>query len=134
MFRRHNPASVPAPQGGYAHGLELPATSRLLFISGQIPEHPDGSIPPDFESQCRLVWTHVGSILHEAGLDYVHLVKVSTFLADRSWADLNGSIRREVLGAHEPALTVVAVNTLDRRWLLEIEAVASGPSAGRTGK
>ncbi|MEO6324935.1 MAG: RidA family protein [Thermoanaerobaculia bacterium] len=129
MVQRHDPSSVPAPQGGYALGLSA-APLRLLFISGQIPERRDGTVPEDFEAQCRLAWEHVLAVLSDAGLGPVHLLKVTTFLADRADAELNGRIRREVLGAHEPALTVVAVNTLDPRWLLEIEAIAgeTGPA------
>ena len=125
--RRHNPPSVPAPIGQYAHGLELAAPARLLFISGQIPEDLDGGIPSDFRSQCRLVWSHLGAVLREAGLEYSHLVKVTTFLTNRSQAEVNSVIRREVLGSHEPALTVIVAQTLDARWLLEIEAIAAFP-------
>ena len=45
----HNPASVHAPSSGYSMGLELFQHRRLLFISGQVPEEPDGSVPDGFE-------------------------------------------------------------------------------------
>jgi 2-iminobutanoate/2-iminopropanoate deaminase len=35
-------------------------------------------------------------------------------------------VRREVLGTHAPALTVIITGIYDPRWLLEIEAVAAG--------
>ena len=127
----HLPPSVPAPVGNYAHGLEVPPGARLLFISGQIPEDLAGDVPSDFAAQCRLVWAHVGAVLASAGLGYGHLVKVTTFLADRAYADENGRIRREVLGAHRPALTVVVAGTLDPRWRLEIEAIAAGAPVAR---
>lgn len=127
MIRRHNPPLVPAPIGRYAHGLELAAAGRLLFISGQIPEDLAGDVPSDFPAQCRLVWAHIGAVLREAGLEYSHLVKVVTFLTDRSLAETNSAIRQEVLGSHEPALTVIVAQTLDPRWLLEIEAIAAFP-------
>lgn len=129
MFPEHTPSTVPAPVGNYAHGLEVPPGARLLFISGQIPVEVGGSVPPDFESQCRLVWTHIGAVLASAGLGYGNLVKVTTFLADRTSAEANGRIRREVLGAHRPALTVIITGIFDPRWLLEIEAVAAGDAA-----
>jgi enamine deaminase RidA (YjgF/YER057c/UK114 family) len=53
------------------------------------------------------------------------LVKVTTFLTRQDQADTNGRIRREFLGGHRPALTVVVVETLESQWLLEIEAVAA---------
>jgi 2-iminobutanoate/2-iminopropanoate deaminase len=127
MTRFHNPDSVPAPEGGYSHGLEIAAGQRLLFISGQIPAWPDGSVPPDFEGQCRAAWANVLAVLASAGLGPDHLVKVTTYLTDRAQADANGRIRREHLGIHRPALTVIVAQTLEPQWLVEIEAIAAAP-------
>lgn len=124
-FRSHNPLKVPRPVGRYAQGLEVQSGARLLYVSGQIPESSAGEIPRGFEAQCRLAWSHVGDILDSAGMTYENLVKVTTFLTDRAQADMNGAVRREILGSHEPALTVVVVQTLNPDWLLEIEAVAA---------
>lgn len=131
-MRTINPESVPLPVGNYAHAVELKGPVRLLFISGQIPEEPGGSVPEAFEAQCRLVWSHIGSILDSAGFEVGDLIKVTTFLSDRGFAEVNSRIRREVLGRHEPSLTVVCASMLDQRWLLEIEAIA-GKSGGDDG-
>ena len=122
---RLNPISVGAPQGGYSLGLELAAPARLLFVSGQIPETVNGQLAEDFEGQCRQVWRNIESVLAAAGLGLGDLVKVNTFLTDRSQAEANGAIRREFLGDHRPALTVMIAQTLESQWLLEIEAVAA---------
>ena len=122
---RHNPASVSPPQGGYSLGLELRPGARLLFISGQIPERLDGSVPTTFDDQCRTVWDNILSVLASAGMSVNHLVKITTYLTDRGQADSNGRIRREVLGEHRPALTVIVAQTLASPWLLEIEAIAA---------
>jgi enamine deaminase RidA (YjgF/YER057c/UK114 family) len=121
----HHPADVAAPEGGYAHAIELSPRSRLLFISGQIPVRPDGSVPPDFESQCQVVWDNIIAVLASARMNVEHLVKVTTYLTNRDQVEANGQIRRERLGANRPALTVVVVQTLLSDWLLEIEAVAA---------
>jgi 2-iminobutanoate/2-iminopropanoate deaminase len=71
------------------------------------------------------VWANVLACLHEAGLSIEHLVKVTTFLSDRSHAQVNGAIRSQVLGEHRPALTVVLTGIFDEEWLPEIEAVAA---------
>lgn len=123
--KTHSPGSVPAPVGNYSQGLELPSGSRILFISGQIPETLMGEIPQAFEDQCNLVWDHILAILGSASMSAANLVKVTTFLTDREHAEANSRIRRERLGAHAPALTVMVAQTLDSRWLLEIEAVAA---------
>lgn len=53
---RHNPAPVHAPSGGYSMGLELEQHRRLLFVSGQVPERADGSVPEGFEAQSEQAW------------------------------------------------------------------------------
>ena len=64
---RHNPASVHAPSSGYSMGLELGQHRRLLFVSGQVPEKPDGSVPEGFEAQCEQAWRNVIEVLAAAG-------------------------------------------------------------------
>ncbi|MBR1127991.1 RidA family protein [Bradyrhizobium iriomotense] len=121
----HNPATVHGPAGGYSMGLEVKEHRRLLFISGQVPENSDGTVPDGFEAQCEQAWRNVKNVLAAAGLGVEHLVKVTTFLTDRNQVVPNRTIRRAVLGEHQPALTVVIVETVDSKWLLEIEAIAA---------
>jgi enamine deaminase RidA (YjgF/YER057c/UK114 family) len=64
-------------------------------------------------------------VLAAAGLGVEHLVKVNTFLTDRKQLVTNRTIRRAMLGDHQPALTVVVVETVDSKWMLEIEAIAA---------
>ena len=113
--------------GQYSHGLELPPGARLLFVSGQVPELPDGTVPDGFEAQCRAAWANVLAVLAEAGMGPGHLVKVVTFLTEPGQAGANSRIRQELLGAARPALTVIVARTLESRWLLEIEAMAAAP-------
>jgi 2-iminobutanoate/2-iminopropanoate deaminase len=54
-----------------------------------------------------------------------NLAKVTVFLSSREFAMPNREIRQEVLGSHNPALTVIIADIFDERWLLEIEAVAA---------
>ncbi len=96
----------------------------MLFISGQIPELPDGQVPEAFADQCHAVWRNIVAILQSAGMTTANLVKVTTFLTDREQATANGEIRRSYLGTHQPALTVIVAQTLASPWLLEIEAIA----------
>jgi 2-iminobutanoate/2-iminopropanoate deaminase len=121
----HNPATVHPPVGGYCMGLEVKQHRRLLFISGQVPEKPDGTVPEGFEAQCEQAWRNVIEVLAAAGLGIEHLVKVTTFLTDRSQLVTNRTIRRAMLGEHQPALTVIVAETVDSKWLLEIEAIAA---------
>lgn len=84
-----------------------------------------GAVPEDFAAQCRLVWANILACLDSAGLSPTNLVKVTTFLSDRRYAELNSLIRQDVLGSHQPALTVIITDIFDDRWLLEIEAIAA---------
>lgn len=53
------------------------------------------------------------------------LVKVTIFLSDRVHRAENARIRKEILGAHSPALTIIITGIYDEAWLLEIEAIAA---------
>lgn len=121
----HNPTTVHPPAGGYCMGLEVTQARRLLFISGQVPERADGSVPEVFEDQCEQAWRNVIAVLASVDLGVEHLVKVTTFLTDRSQLVTNRNIRRKMLGDHQPALTVIVAQTVDSKWLLEIEAIAA---------
>ena len=68
---------------------------------------------------------NIAAQLAAADMDLSHLVKVTTFLSDRAYREENGMIRREILGGHAPALTVIVCDIYDSAWLLEIEAVAA---------
>jgi 2-iminobutanoate/2-iminopropanoate deaminase len=114
----------PQPRS-YAQGALVTDADRILFISGQIPETPDGTVPEDFEAQCHLAWRNVLTVLQGAGMTERNLVKVTVFLSDRRYREANARIRHEVLGDHNPALTVIITGIYDEVWLLEIEAMAA---------
>ena len=83
------------------------------------------TVPEGFEAQCEQAWRNVIEVLTAAGLRVGHLVKVTTFLTDRNQVVTNRAIRRAMLGEHQPALTVMIAETVDSKWLLEIEAIAA---------
>jgi 2-iminobutanoate/2-iminopropanoate deaminase len=120
-----NAESAPQAAGGYSQAIAVSGAERLLFISGQIPETAAGDVPSNFSEQARLVWCNVFAQLGAAGMTVANLVKVTIFLSSREYATQNRDIRREVLGAHSPALTVIITGIFDEKWLLEIEAVAA---------
>lgn len=115
----------PPVQGSYPQAVEVTGATRWLYLSGQIPVAPDGSLAADFTGQCRQVWANVETQLHAAGMTLDNLVKVTTFLASRDHALENRQVRLEVLAGRQPALTVIVTGIFDERWLVEIEAVAA---------
>ncbi len=115
----------PPVQGSYPQAVEVTGATRWLYLSGQIPVAPDGSLAVDFTGQCRQVWANVETQLHAAGMTLDNLVKVTTFLASRDHALENRQVRLEVLAGRQPALTVLVTGIFDESWLVEIEAVAA---------
>lgn len=124
-MERIDPVTAPAPAGGYTQAMQVAGASRWLLISGQVPETRDGTVPVAFDDQCRVVWANVLAALDAAGMAVSNLVRVTTYLRDRADTDANSRIRREVLGDHRPALTVVLAGMFDERAKLEIEALAA---------
>ena len=73
----------------------------------------------------RACWRNITEVLRAAGLGVEHLVKINTFLTDKSQLLANRAVRKEMLAGNEPALTVMIAETVDGKWLLEIEAIAA---------
>ncbi len=115
----------PPVQGAYPQAVEVTGATRWLYLSGQIPVRPDGGLSRDFRDQCRQCWANVEAQLTAAGMTLDNLVKVTTFLSDRRYAQENREVRLEVLEGRQPALTVIVTGIFDEAWLVEIEAVAA---------
>ena len=123
--RTINAPDAPAPPSRYAQAVEVTNARRILYVSGQIPETKDGTLPSTFGDQCRQAWANVEAQLRAADMSLDNVVKVTTFLARRSDAMENRAIRQEVLGERTPALTAIVTGIFDERWLVEIEAIAA---------
>jgi len=125
-LRRINAADAPQPAGGaYAQAMEVTGATRTLFVSGQIPAMPDGTVPEKFEDQARLTWQNVIAQLNAAGMTLDNLVKVTIFLSDRQYIADYRRVRQEVLQGRQIGITTIITGIFDERWLLEIEAVAA---------
>ncbi len=120
-----SPATPDVRGRSYAQAALVEGSSRLLFVSGQIPVDREGHCPTDFPSQCRLAWRNLEAQLAAAGMGLDNLVKVTTFLARREDALVNRDIRNTVLAGRRPALTVIITGIFDEAWLIEIEAIAA---------
>lgn len=116
---------APSAAGIYAQAVRVEGARELLFVSGQIPVDVDGKVPAAFAGQCRLVWRNVEAQLRAGGLALADIVKVTTFLSDRAYAQENSAIRQEVLAGLTPALTIIIAGIYDPAWLLEIEVIAA---------
>ena len=125
-----NPPTLP-PSHGYTQVVDVPAGSRLLYISGQVPLDSAGNLvaPGDFRGQAEQVFANLGHALAAAGATFADVVKLTYFVRDVSHLpDLRAVRDRHINGAAPPASTLVEVSHLFRDdVLLEVEAVAAVP-------
>ena len=115
----------PPVEGSYPQAVEVTGPTRWLYLSGQIPVAPDGSLATGFTAQCEQVWDNIETQLAAAGMGLDNLVKVTTFLSDRRYALENREVRVRRRAGRQPALTVIVTGIFDEAWLVEIEAVAA---------
>lgn len=115
---------APGAIGPYSQAIRI---KDLVYTSGQLPIDPQTGAFPEggIKEQTRQSLTNVKAILEEAGTDMSHVVKTTVFLADMNdFAEMN-SIYAEFFGEPYPARSAVAVKTLPKNALVEIEVVAS---------
>ncbi len=113
--------NAPAAIGPYAQGY---ITNGFVFTSGQIGVNPEtGEAPEGIEAQAEQSCKNVGAVLAAAGVGYENVVKTTCFLADMGdFAAFNGVYAKYFTG--KPARSCVAVKTLPKGLLCEIEAIA----------
>ena len=114
--------SAPAAIGPYSQGI---ITGNLFFSSGQIPINPaTGNIEAEtIKEQTKQVMENLGALLEAAGCTYKDVVKTTCFLANM---DDFGAFN-EVYGEYfteKPARSCVAVKTLPKNVLCEVEVIA----------
>lgn len=117
-------SKAPAAIGPYSQAIQV---GNLVFASGQIPIDPaTGSfVEGGVKEQARQSLTNVKAILEEAGLTLDNVVKTTVFLADMNdFADVN-AVYAEFFAEPYPARLAVAVKTLPKGALVEIEVIAA---------
>ena len=123
---KHNPTGLFPQYQNYSHAVEVSGESRILFISGLNGYLADGiTMPESFEEQGEVIWQHIGTILHSAGMDYQNIISLRTYLSSPEYDEPNVQLRMKYLGNNEPALTVICCQLLESKWKLEIEAIAA---------
>ena len=113
---------APAAIGPYSQGFVV---DGLVFTSGQIPADPATGeiVGTDITAQAHQSCKNVGAILRAGGTDFDRVVKTTCFLADMGdFAAFNAVYATYFTGA--PARSCVAVKTLPKGVLCEIEAIA----------
>ena len=114
-----------APQaiGPYSQAI---AANGFLFISGQLGVTPSGEFAgADVKSQAQRSLQNLQAILSEAGLGFENAVKTTIFLANiEDFAAVN-EIYAKFFSEPYPARSTIAVKTLPKGGLVEIELIAA---------
>ena len=114
-----------APQaiGPYSQAI---AANGFLFVSGQLGVTPSGEFAgADVKSQAQRSLQNLRAILSEAGLSFENVVKTTIFLADIADFAAVNEIYAEFFNEPYPARSTVAVKTLPKGGLVEIELIAA---------
>ncbi len=114
-----------APQaiGPYSQAIEA---RGMVFASGQLGLDPatgafaEGGI----KEQTRQSLTNAKHILEEAGTDLAHVVKTTVFLSDMDNFGAMNEVYAEFFTQPFPARSAVAVKTLPKNALVEVECIA----------
>jgi 2-iminobutanoate/2-iminopropanoate deaminase len=117
-------SKAPAAIGPYSQAIQV---GNLVFASGQIPIDPatGNFVAGGVREQARQSLTNVKAILDEVGLTLDNVVKTTVFLADMNdFADVN-AVYAEFFAEPYPARSAVAVKTLPKGALVEIEVIAA---------
>ena len=114
---------APAAIGPYSQAMIL---NDVLFTSGQIPINPaTGEIEgTDIQAQAEQVMKNLGAVLEAAGTSFENVAKTTCFLADMAdFAAFNEVYAKYFV--NKPARSCVAVKTLPKNVLCEVELIAS---------
>ena len=114
---------APAAIGPYSQAMIL---NGVLFTSGQIPVDPATGevVGTTIEEQADRVMKNLGAVLEAAGTSYEKAVKTVCFLADMNdFAAFNEVYAKYFV--NKPARSCVAVKTLPKNVLCEVEVIAA---------
>lgn len=118
-----NTEKAPKAIGPYSQAIEA---GGMIFASGQLPIDPatgefaEGGI----KEQTRQSLTNAQHILEEAGTDLAHVVKTTVFLSDMDNFAAMNEVYAEFFSMPFPARSAVAVKTLPKNALVEVECIA----------
>ena len=123
MNKAINTNNAPAAIGPYSQAIEA---NGMVFASGQLPIDPatgnfaEGGI----KEQTRQSLINAQNILKEAGTDLAHVVKTTVFLSDMANFGEMNEVYSEFFTQPFPARSAVAVKTLPKNALVEVECIA----------
>ena len=114
---------APQPIGPYSQAIL--AKGQFLFISGQIPLRPDGSlVDGEIREQTKQAIENIKSILQAAGLSLNDVVKTTVLMKNLADFSLMNETYNEYFSESRPARATFESPRLPKDALIEIEAIA----------
>ncbi|AXX92984.1 deaminase [Malaciobacter molluscorum LMG 25693] len=113
---------VPAAIGPYSQAIKA---NGLIYTSGQIPLTAEGElVQGDIKVQTRQVLENLRKLLEDckSGMDKV--IKVTIFLDNMDDFGIVNVLYAEAFGEHKPVRSTVAVKTLPKNVLVEMDVIA----------
>ena len=122
MLKKIYTQNAPEAIGPYSQAIQY---DKLLFSSGQIPVDPENGaiVAGGIAAQAEQVMKNIGAILEKAGAEYASVLKTTCFLSDMNdFAAFNEVYAKYF--TEKPARSCVAVKTLPKNVLCEVEVIA----------
>ena len=114
---------APAAVGPYSQAVK---TGNLLFCSGQIGLNPSTGemVGTTVAEQAKQVMENVKALLENAGATFDNVVKTACFIADMKEFGNFNEVYAQYFSNNKPARSCVAVKTLPKNVLCEVEVIA----------
>ena len=106
----------------------VPATDRLIYVSGQVAIDESGTLvgKGDAATQAEQVFKNIHRILTDCGATIGDIVKLNWYFRNMGDRAVIVAARDKFLGAHRPASTAVEISRLvNEDWLIEVDCVAA---------
>lgn len=120
------PALYNSAPNAYSQLAIVPADSRLVFISGQGGDNPDGTFSADFRTQATSAFRNLGLAIEAAGARLSDAAKITVMIVDHDLDRLAimQDAQRGLFGTHHPAATLIPVPCLALPGMqIEVEAI-----------
>lgn len=122
MLKKVYTSNAPEAIGPYSQAI---ICGNMLFTSGQIPINPaTGDVEAEgITDQTTQVMKNLSAVLAEAGTSFDKVVKTTCFLSDMADFAAFNAVYAEYFTS-KPARSCVAVKTLPKNVLVEVEVIA----------
>ena len=119
-----NTNKAPKAIGPYSQAIEA---NGLIITSGQLPIDPTTGefAPGGIKEQTRQSLTNAKAILEEAGIGLGNVMKTTVFLSDMNDFAAMNEVYAEFFSEPFPARSAIAVKTLPKNALVEVECIAA---------